>query len=70
MYAIRSYYVTVLADTAACADVAATLIANAVDLPGHGAITRAPARTLFPDSDLGAIPVTTDVGALSAAECA
>lgn len=61
--------VTVLADTAACADVAATLIANAVDLPGHGAITRAPARTLFPDSDLGAIPVTTDVGALSAADC-
>ena len=34
--------VTVLARTAAEADAAATLIANAVDLPGHPAITRAP----------------------------
>lgn len=60
--------VTVLAANAAAADVAATLIANAVDLPGHPAIARAPANTLAPDSDLGARPVTTGVGALDAAE--
>ncbi|MFV2038532.1 MAG: UPF0280 family protein, partial [Paracoccaceae bacterium] len=46
--------VTVLAKTAAAADVAATLIANAVDLPGHPAIARAPANQIDPDSDLGA----------------
>ena len=33
--------VTVLAATAAAADAAATMIANAVDLPGHPAIVRA-----------------------------
>lgn len=60
--------VTVLAASAAAADVAATLIANAVDLPGHPAIRRQPARTLDPDSDLGARLVTTHVGALSPAE--
>ncbi|MDK3073754.1 UPF0280 family protein [Sedimentitalea sp. JM2-8] len=56
--------VTVLARTAAQADVAATLIANAVDLPGHPAIRRAPARDLVPDSDLGARLVTVAVGDL------
>ena len=45
--------VTVLAETAARADAAATLIANAVDLPGHPSIHRVPARDLDPDSDLG-----------------
>lgn len=45
--------VTVLAATAAAADAAATLIANAVDLPGHPAIRRAPALSMDPDSDLG-----------------
>lgn len=60
--------VTVLAATAAAADAAATLIANAVDLPGHQAITRAPARSLDPDSDLGDRLVVTDVGALAPAE--
>jgi|AraplaMF_Col_mMF_1032025.scaffolds.fasta_scaffold00132_39 hypothetical protein len=60
--------VTVLADTAAMADAAATIIANAVDLPGHAAIERRPARDLQPDNDLGAIPVTVAVGALSDAE--
>lgn len=60
--------VTVAATTAAAADVAATLIANAVDLPGHPAIRRVPARALSPDSDLGDRLVTTDVGALDAAE--
>ncbi|WP_269932670.1 UPF0280 family protein [Aminobacter sp. HY435] len=56
--------VTVLATTGAAADAAATLIANAVDLPGHRSITRRPARELAPDSDLGARPVTTGVGPL------
>lgn len=56
--------VTVLAETAAAADVAATLIANAVDLPGHKAVTRTAANQLDPDSDLGARLVTTGVGAL------
>ena len=45
--------VTVLARSGAEADAAATLIANAVDLPGHPAIKRMPARELAPDSDLG-----------------
>lgn len=45
--------VTVTARNAAQADVAATLIANTVDLPGHPAIRRAPANTLRDDSDLG-----------------
>jgi len=57
--------VTVLAPTAAMADAAATVIANAVDLPNHPAIQRVPAHSLQPDSDLGAIPVTRTVGALS-----
>jgi ApbE superfamily uncharacterized protein (UPF0280 family) len=57
--------VTVLAQTAAQADAAATIIANAVDLPGHPAILRCPAHDLQPDSDLGARLVTRDVGDLS-----
>ena len=56
--------VTVLADTAAMADAAATIIANAVDLPGHPAIQRVPARDLAPDSDLGERLVTRAVGVL------
>jgi uncharacterized protein len=57
--------VTVLARTAAQADAAATIIANAVDLPGHPAIIRCPAHDLQPDSDLGGRLVTRDVGGLS-----
>ena len=57
--------VTVLARDAATADVAATLLANAVDADDP-AVTRTPAADLDPDSDLGALPVTTAVGALSA----
>jgi ApbE superfamily uncharacterized protein (UPF0280 family) len=57
--------VTILARTAAQADAAATIIANAVDLPGHPAITRCPAHDLQPDSDLGARLVTREVGDLS-----
>ena len=62
--------VTVLARTGAEADAAATIIANAVDLPGHPAIRREKARALAPDSDLGDRLVTTDVGALSSEEVA
>lgn len=62
--------VTVLAKTAADADVAATLIANAIDLPGHPAIQRQPARDLSPDSDLGNRLVTTDVGPLTQSDIA
>jgi ApbE superfamily uncharacterized protein (UPF0280 family) len=57
--------VTVLAPTASQADAAATIIANAVDLPGHPAIVRRPAHDLQPDSDLGARLVTRAVGELS-----
>jgi ApbE superfamily uncharacterized protein (UPF0280 family) len=60
--------VTVLARTASKADAAATIIANAVDLPGHPAVTRCPACDLQPDSDLGAHLVTRDVGELSRSE--
>ncbi|MER8397954.1 UPF0280 family protein [Mesorhizobium sp. M1348] len=62
--------VTVLARTGAEADGAATLIANAVDLPGHPAVRRVRARDLAPDSDLGDRLVTQGVGPLSAAEIA
>ena len=60
--------VTVLADTAAKADAAATVIANAVDLPEHPAILRVPACELQPESDLGERPVTRSVPALSDVE--
>ncbi len=60
--------VTVLADRAAMADAAATIIANAVDLPGHPGIVRVPACSLAPDSDLGDRLVTRRVGELSPAE--
>jgi uncharacterized protein len=58
--------VTVLADNAAAADAAATVIANAVDLPGHPAVTRVPAREISPDADLGDLLVTREVGPLPA----
>ncbi|MBO9448848.1 UPF0280 family protein [Tropicibacter sp. R16_0] len=60
--------VTVLARTAAQADVAATLIANAVDLPDHPAITRRPASDLQDDSDLGDRLVTTHCAPLAGPE--
>jgi ApbE superfamily uncharacterized protein (UPF0280 family) len=62
--------VTVLARTASQADAAATIIANAVDLPGHPAILRRPANDLQPDSDLGARLVARDVGRLDDGEIA
>jgi ApbE superfamily uncharacterized protein (UPF0280 family) len=60
--------VTILAAGAADADAAATVVANAVDLPGHPAIARVPARELQPDSDLGDRLVTHGVGPLHQAE--
>ena len=62
--------VTVLAKTASRADAAATIIANAVDLPGHPAIIRKPANELQVDSDLGPRLVTREVGNLSETEIA
>ena len=62
--------VTILADRAALADAAATIVANGVDLPGHPAIVRAPAREIQPDSDLGDRLVTRSVGRLTPAEIA
>ena len=52
---------------AATADVAATLVANAVDIDSP-AIRRRPARELDPDSDLRDLPVTVSVGLLTPAE--
>ncbi|MBM3485079.1 MAG: UPF0280 family protein [Alphaproteobacteria bacterium] len=57
--------VTVLADDAAAADAAATMIANATAID-HPAIARAPASTIELDSDLGDRLVTVSVGALDA----
>ncbi|EJK81061.1 UPF0280 family protein [Rhizobium sp. AP16] len=60
--------VTVLAANAAAADAAVTLIANAVDLPGHAAISRARAIDVVDDSDLGERLVVTGCGPLTDAE--
>lgn len=54
--------VTVLAKSAASADVAATLLANAVDLPNHPQIHRTSASDLDSTSDLGSRLVVTDCG--------
>jgi ApbE superfamily uncharacterized protein (UPF0280 family) len=62
--------VTVLAKTASQADAAATVIANAVDLPGHPAIARCPANELQADTDLGSRLVTRDVGKLAVSDIA
>jgi len=60
--------VTVLADQAAMADAAATIIANAVDLPEHPNVFRVRARDVAPDNDLGDHLVTQGVGDLTAKE--
>lgn len=59
--------VTVLAATAAQADAAATVIANAVNVDDPG-IHRLPASACKDDSDLGDIPVTTGVDILAPAQ--
>lgn len=56
--------VTVLAQTSAMADAAATVIANAVNVANPN-IVRRPASELRDDSDLGSILVTVDVPRLS-----
>jgi hypothetical protein len=50
----------VLANTAAAADAAATMIANAVNCDFAG-VVRVPAEQLKDDTDLGGLPVTVDV---------
>jgi ApbE superfamily uncharacterized protein (UPF0280 family) len=62
--------VTILAENAAAADAAATIIANAIDLPDHPNVTRVAANNLDPQSDLGARRVTRHVGKLSGEEIA
>ena len=57
--------VSVVAENAAMADAAATMIANHVTLPLHPAIEKISANEIFPDSDLGEQLVTTAVGKLS-----
>jgi ApbE superfamily uncharacterized protein (UPF0280 family) len=59
--------VTVLADTAARADAAATMIANHVNADSR-AVGRRPASELKDDTDLGERLVTVAVGSLSQAE--
>ncbi|UVC06521.1 UPF0280 family protein [Rhizobium sp. TH2] len=56
--------VTILARNAAVADAAASLVANAVDLPGHPAVMRARAIDVVDDSDLGEHLVVTGCGEL------
>jgi len=60
--------VTVLAIDGASADCAATMIANAVNLPDCSKIQRMPANELFPDSDLGDRLVTVGVDSLGPVE--
>jgi ApbE superfamily uncharacterized protein (UPF0280 family) len=57
--------VTVLAANSSMADAAATVVANAVDLPGHIEVCREPACEVQPDSDLGQLLVTRSVGRLT-----
>ena len=61
--------VTVLATTAAGADAAATMIANAVNVESP-AVLRRPANSIKDDTDLGERLVTVDVGRLSPEEVA
>tara|TARA_R110002072_G_scaffold176194_3_gene332099 strand:+ start:11306 stop:12166 length:861 start_codon:yes stop_codon:yes gene_type:complete len=60
--------VTVLALCAATADVAATLIANSVDLQYHPAVTRRLANEVVDDSDLGERPVVVGCGPLAVSD--
>lgn len=60
--------VTALAVDAPAADAAATIIANAVDLPDHPEIVRVPACEIAPDNDLGELCVTRAVPKLCSGE--
>lgn len=57
--------VTVLGRTASVSDAAATLIANAVDLPSHPSVIRSPAKEIDDNSDLGKLLVVTDCDPLT-----
>ena len=61
--------VTILARNAAEADAAASLVANAVDLAGHPAVSRARAIDVVDDSDLCEHLVVTGCGDLTREEC-
>ncbi len=61
--------VTVLASDSATADVAATMIANHVDVPEHVGIVRKPACDVQADSDLGTRLVTVHVAPLGPELC-
>jgi ApbE superfamily uncharacterized protein (UPF0280 family) len=61
--------VTVLAESAAMADAAATMIANAVNIDDP-AIERLPACEVHDESDLGDLPVTVAVGLLPSQKAA
>jgi ApbE superfamily uncharacterized protein (UPF0280 family) len=56
--------VTVLANNAAMADAAATIIANSVDIKDHPLIIKKPASDIYEDSDLKNLMVTVKVGDL------
>ena len=60
--------VTVLANNAAIADAAATMIGNAVDIYDHPNIKKKPANFIYQDSDLNNLPVTIEVGKLTKIE--
>jgi len=57
-----------MAKDAATADAAATLIANAVDLPASQKVSRQAAIDIDPDSDLGMRMATVDVAKLTTDE--
>ena len=60
--------VTVLADNAAMADAAATMICNAVDIYNHPKILKKPASDIYEESDLKNLLITVEVGELTKVE--
>ncbi|MDC0227216.1 hypothetical protein OAK51_01830 [Alphaproteobacteria bacterium] len=60
--------VTVLADNAAMADAAATMIGNAVDIHNHPKIKKRPANEIYEDSDLKNLLITVEVENLTKVE--
>ncbi|MFL2818078.1 MAG: hypothetical protein ACJ0BR_00325 [Candidatus Puniceispirillales bacterium] len=60
--------VTVLANNAAMADAAATMICNAVDIYDHPNIKKKPANEIYEESDLNNLLITVEVGELTKVE--
>lgn len=60
--------VTAVGTRTSVCDAAASIVANAVDLPGHPRIRRQPASEIEPDSDLGDQLVTVEVPRLADAD--